>query len=61
MPARFGLNHSDHGVLVAILERRRIEVRRLGIEDVFGELKHILRNLDIRAGHRNRETASRTS
>ena len=37
----FLLEHSDDGFLIAIHELRGIEVRRLALEDVLGQLEHI--------------------
>src|SRR5271155_2434513 len=42
------LENSDDGFLIAIRELRGVEVRRLALEDVLGQLEHIRLDLHIR-------------
>ena len=44
----FLLEHSDDGFLIVIYKLRGVEVRRLALEDVLGQLEHI--RLDITSG-----------
>src|ERR1700724_4746665 len=44
----FLLEHLDHGFLIVIHKLRGVEVRRLALEDVLGQLEHIRLDLYVR-------------